>query len=66
MPSAPANPAAPYSPIPDDEEFIGILRDGSMYAEVTAFCRLAATLGVEQAYRKWVHLQRRARQQDDD
>jgi hypothetical protein len=49
--------AAPYRPIPDDEEFLDILRNGSFYAERMAFARLAATIGVGEAYSKWNKLQ---------
>jgi hypothetical protein len=57
----PQDTAAPYRPIPYEDEFISIIQSGSFYAEVTAFRRLAATIGVEQTYRKWTKLQRRAR-----
>lgn len=50
-----------HSDMPDDDEFIDVMSGASsMYAEVTAFQRLVATVGVEQAYRKWSELLRRS------
>ena len=50
-----------HGDMPDDDEFMDVMSGAaSMYAEVTAFQRLVATVGVEQAYRKWSELLRRS------